>query len=144
MTSDVGLAAIQFQTDFVLDGAGRICTTNDPDRSPAPRFALFGGASGNVYGVRADVTDGVAAQLRALAASEPPFVDRSAAPRHLHRYIDLLSCDAPSPEPSLGLTYILPSDLAFQHDAQLICSDSIAGQALRATLVAQGVPAGLA
>ena len=107
MTSDAELLGIQFRTALVLERSGRISTTNDPDHSPAPRFALFGCASGNVYGVRADVTDGVAAQLMGLAAMEPPFADQSGAPRHFDRYIELLSRDAIVPKPRLGLTYVL-------------------------------------
>lgn len=144
MTSDGELLAIQFQTAFVFERSGRISTTNAPDRSPAPRFALYGCACGNVYGVRADVPDGVAAQLMALAASEPPFVDQSGASRHLDRYIELLSHDAVVPNPRLGVTYVLPNDIAYQHDVRLICSDSVEGQGLRGTLAARGVPAGLA
>ena len=144
MTSDTDLLAIQFQAAFVFEHSGRISTKNDPDRSSAPRFALFGCASGNVYGVRSDVTDGVAAELVGLAALELPFVDKSSAPRHLDRYIELLSRDAPEPEPRLGVTYVLPHDIACQHDVRLICSDSVEGQGLHATLAAQGMPAGLA
>jgi hypothetical protein len=127
MTSDAELLAIQFQTAFVFERSGRISTTNDPDRSPAPRFVLFGCASGNIYGVGADVTDGIAAQLMGFAATEPPFIDPCGASRHLDRYIELLS-----------------RDVAYQHDVRLICSDSVEGQGLCATLAAQGVPAGLA
>jgi hypothetical protein len=144
MTSDAELLAIQFQTAFVFERSGRISTTNDPDRSPAPRFVLFGCASGNIYGVGADVTDGIAAQLMGFAATEPPFIDPCGASRHLDRYIELLSRDAVVPRPSLGLTYVLPHDIAYQHDVRLICSDSVEGQGLCATLAAQGVPAGLA
>ena len=144
MTSDAELLLTQFQTAFVFERSGRISTTNAPDHSPAPRFALFGCASGNVYGVRTDVTDDVTAQLIGLAALEPPFVDQSGAPRHLDRYINLLSCDALVPKSRLGVTYILPNDIAYQHDVRLICSDSVDGQGLRATLAVQGVPAGLA
>jgi hypothetical protein len=144
MTSDAELLLIQFQTAFVFERSGRISTTNAPDHSPAPRFALFGCASGNVYGVRTDVTDDVTAQLMELAASEPPFVDQSGAPRHLDRYIELLSRDARVPRSRLGVTYILPHDIAYHHDVRLICSDSVEGQGLRATLAAKGVPTGLA
>jgi hypothetical protein len=42
MPSDTELLAIQFQTAFVLERSGRISATNDPDHSPAPRFALCG------------------------------------------------------------------------------------------------------
>jgi Acetyltransferase (GNAT) domain len=144
MPRDAELLAMRFHAAFVFEPSGRIATTNAPDRSPAPRFALCGCASGNVYGVRADVADDVAAQLTGLAASEPPFVDQSGAPRHLDRYVELLSRDALAPEPRLGMTYVLPNDIADQHDAQLICSDSVEGQRLRAALATQGVPAGLA
>lgn len=144
MTSDAELLAIQFGTTFVFERSGRISTTNDPGRSPAPRFALFGCAAGNVYGVRVDVTDGVAAQLMELAGLEPPFVDQSGEPNHLDRYIELLSRDALVPKSRLGVTYVLPNDIAYQHDVRLICSDSVEGKGLHATLAAQGVPAGLA
>ena len=144
MTSDAELLAIQFRTAFVFEGSGRISATNAPDRPPAPRFALSGCASGNAFGVRADVMDDVAAQLLELAASEPPFADKSGVSRHFDRYIELLSYDALVPEPHLGVSYILPNDTAYRHGVRLICSDSVDGQALRATLAAQGVPAGLA
>jgi hypothetical protein len=144
MTSDAELLAIQFQTAFVFGRPGRISTTNAPDRSPASRFALFGCASGNVYSVRADVADDLAAQLTKLAASEPPFVDPRGASRHLDRYNELLSRDGLVPKARLEVTYVLPNDIAYQHDARLICSDSVEGQELRGTLAAQGIPAGLA
>src|SRR6185295_8325299 len=131
MTSDAELLAIQFRTAFVFERSGRISTTNDPDRSPAPRFALSGCASGNVYGVRADVTDGVAAELMDFAALEPPFVDESAASRRLDCYIKLLSRDARVSKSRLGATYVLPNCIAYQHDFRLICSDSVEGQGLR-------------
>ena len=114
MLSDTALLAIEFQTAFVLERPGRILITNDPDRSPAPRFALSGCASGNIYGVRADVADAIAAQLMDLAASEPPFFDRLGAPRHLDRYIELLSHEGLVSQPHLGMSYVLPKDIAFR------------------------------
>jgi hypothetical protein len=144
MLSDIELLAIQFQSAFVLERSGRILTTNDPDRSPAPRFALAGCASGNIYGVRADVADGIAAQLMDLAASEPPFFDRLGTPRHLDRYIELLTRTAPFSQPHLEMTHVLPNDIAYQHDVRLICSEGSEGQELRATLATKGMPTGLA
>ena len=144
MLSDAELLAIQFQTTFVLERSGRILTTNDPDCSPAPRFALAGCAAGNIYGVRADVADGIAVQLTDLAASEPPFCDPLGAPRHLDRYVELLARTAPVPQPHLEMTYVLPNDIAYRHCVRLICSDSQEGQELRATLATKGIPTGLA
>jgi hypothetical protein len=144
MPSATKLLAIQFRTDFVFERSGRISMRNDPDRSPAPMFALFGCASENIFAVRADVTDGVATQLMGLASLEPPFVDRSGASRRLDRYIELLLRDALPPKPRLGVTYILPNDITYRHDVRLICSDSAEGKGLYANLAANGVPAGLA
>ena len=144
MLSNAELLAIQFQTMFVFERPARILTLNDPDRSPAPRFALVGCASGNIYGVRADVSDGIAAQLMDLAASEPPFFDRLGTPRHLDRYIRLLSYDTLVPQPGLEMSYVLPNDIAYRHDVQLICSESLEGQELRTILATKGIPTGLA
>jgi hypothetical protein len=144
MLSDAELLAIQFQTTFVFEPSGRISALNDPDRSPAPRFALFGCASGNNYGIRADVTDGVATQLMDCAALEPPFVERSGTPEHLDRYIELLSREALISKRRLEITYILPNDIGYQQGVRLICSDTVEGQRLGTTLAKQGLPTGLA
>src|SRR5215470_10570459 len=143
MLSDVELLAIQFQTTFVFERVGRILTLNDPDRSPAPSFTLFGCPSGNTCGVRADIEDSIAAQLVNLAASEPPFVKQSGAPSHLDRYIALLSGAAPAPR-HLEVTYVVPNDIPYEHDVQLVYSDSPEGQELRAALATEGIPSGLA
>jgi hypothetical protein len=144
MPSDAGLLDIQLQTAFVLEPSGRISCTNDPDRSAAPRFALFGCASGNICGVRADVTDDTAAELRNLTALEPPFLDHSGAPKHFGRYVELLMRDAPVRKRCVELTYLLPNDLAYRHEVRLIRSDSIEGQDLGAALASRGIPGGLA
>jgi hypothetical protein len=144
MPSDAELLAIQFRTAFVVGQSGRISARNDPDHSLAPRFALSGCASGNVYGVRSDAADSDAACLMRLAASEPPFVDRSDTSRRWHRYMEVLDRNGLGLKPNLGLTYVLPNDVAYQHDVQLIGSDSPEGRALSATLAANGIPPGLA
>jgi Acetyltransferase (GNAT) domain len=144
MLSDAELLTIEFQTAFVLERTGRILITNDPDHSPAPRFVLPGCASGNICGVRVDVADAIAMQLMALAASEPPFFDRLSTPRHLDRYIELLSREGPASQPNLGMSYVLPNNVAYPHDARLICSDSPEGQDLRASWATKGIPNGLA
>jgi hypothetical protein len=142
--SDAELLAIEFQTAFVFDQPARISTRNDPDRSLAPKFVLCGCRSGNVYGVRADVPDGIAAELMALAASQRPLVEPSAAQQLVDRGIELLSRDASVPKLRIETTYLLPNDLSFRHDVPLISSDTVAGRELRASLAARGMPAGLA
>ncbi len=79
-----------------------------------------------------------------LAGSEPPFVERCGAPSHRDRYVELLSRDALVPKVRLEVTYVLPHDVVYPHDVRLISSEGVEGEALRATLADQGVPAGLA
>jgi len=144
MTSDADLLAVQFRTGFRFDRAGRMLATNDPDHSAAPHFTLSGCASGNLSGVRTDVSDDVASQLIALAATEPPYVDQKGAPRHTDRYRALLAQEGHRLKTSLGLTYVLPNTIAYSHDIQLIDSDSGAGHELSDTLSRMGMPAALA
>ncbi len=112
MASDAELLQVQFQTRFAFSPLGRIEREGDPDRSQGPRFALAGCAAGNVAGVGAEVADGVAAELMALAAEEPPFVDPKGRPEHLARYLALLSRDGTSPGPVLSVQRQLVSGRA--------------------------------
>jgi len=143
MTNDVNLLAVQFRTGFLFDSAGRMQATNDPVHSAAPYFTLFGCASGNLAGVRADVSDDVAAQLMALAATEPPYVDPKGAPRHFDRYRELLAYAGYISKARLGITYILPSNIAYEHDVRLVDSASDEGQHLRNRLASAGMPGAL-
>jgi hypothetical protein len=62
----------------------------------------------------------------------------------LDKYIELLSYEAVAPQPRLEMSYVLPNDVAYQHDVRLICSDSPEGQELRVRLATEGIPTGLA
>jgi hypothetical protein len=70
MMSDIELLSIQFQTLFLITGSGRIERENDPDYSPGPRLYLAGCVSGNVAGLRSDVTDDLAAEIMSLIAKD--------------------------------------------------------------------------
>jgi len=143
MTNDAELLAIDYQTLFVTTASGRIERENDPDRSPGPRFWLAGCASGNVAGVGSNVADDVAAQLMTLAVAEPPFVGRDDDPKHLHRYIDLLSGGDSVPRTSRGLIYQLPHRLEYSHHAALVDSESEEGKHLLESFSANGMPGNL-
>jgi GNAT acetyltransferase len=143
MMNDIELLSIQFRTLFLITGSGRIERENDPDHSPGPRLYLAGCASGNVAGLRSDVTDDLAAEIMALVALEPPFGARDGRPQYLDRYIDLLSREGSVRKQSLGVIYELPNDLEYVHDAPVIDSESEEGERLRASLSVNGMPAGL-
>ena len=144
MDAETSLLAIDFRTLFVLTTGGRIERENDPDRSPGPRFWLAGCASGNVTGVRCDVSDSVASEIAAMAATEPPFIDRNGRPKHFDRYVDLLSWDAAVVRQSLGLIYEMPHCLQYEHRVRLISDDSREGRRFHTHLSAHGMPNELA
>jgi hypothetical protein len=95
---------------------------------------------GNVSGVHCDVVDGIAVEIGALLASEPPFVTRNSLPIHLGSYIELLSRGATAPTSNLGLIYQLPNGLQYESGATLITSDSDEGQRLQTSLSDHGMP----
>ncbi|HZF37729.1 MAG TPA: hypothetical protein VE715_02800, partial [Blastocatellia bacterium] len=115
MMNDIELLSIQFRTLFLITGSGRIERENDPDHSPGPRLYLAGCASGNVAGLRSDVTEDLAAEIMALVALEPPFGARDGRSQYLDRYIDLLSREGSVRKQSLGVIYELPNDLYARH-----------------------------
>jgi RimJ/RimL family protein N-acetyltransferase len=143
MMSDIELLSIQFQTLFLITGSGRIERENDPDHSPGPRLYLAGCVSGNVAGLRSDVTDDLAAEIMSLVAKEPPFFTRDGRPQYLDRYTDLLSREDAVRRQSLGVIYELPNDLEYRHDVPLIDSESDEGERLHTHLSINGMPAGL-
>jgi hypothetical protein len=140
MMSDSELLSIQYRTLFLTSRSGRIERENDPDHSSGPRLWLAGCRSGNVGGVRCDVGDGVAVEIAALLASEPPFVTRNSLPIHLDSYVELLSRGATAPTSNLGLIYQLPNGLQYESGATLITSNSDEGQRLQTSLSNHGMP----
>ncbi|MYC95855.1 MAG: GNAT family N-acetyltransferase [Caldilineaceae bacterium SB0661_bin_32] len=77
---------IHLRTLFLLDSAGRIRGTREPDPDPGPKFALIRGRSSCVWAVRADVPQEIADELDRLAGAEPPVTDFRDAPVHAERY----------------------------------------------------------
>lgn len=143
MTSDLERLSVHYRTTFLITDSGRIERENDPDQSPGPKLWLAGCASGNAFGVRADLPEPSADELLALAATEPPLDALGARPRHLERYLELLSQGDARPKPSFGLLYALPHCTAFEHAATLVDSESEEGERLYAALARGGLPQGL-
>jgi hypothetical protein len=138
--SDGGLTAIEVATLFVHTPSGRILCENDPPRSTGPRLYIGGDESGNVVRIRHDIADDVAVAIVALAADEPPLCDPRGAPVHLDAYRELLE----GGDVSLGVTYVVPDDLAYSHHATLVCSGTAGGDDLLARVATDGMPPPLA
>ena len=143
MPSDTELLSIQYRTRFLTTRSGRIERENDPDHSSGARLWLAGCPSGNVAGVRSDVADGVAAEIMALLATEPPFLTRDGCPRHIDRYVGLLSREGAVAKQSLGVIYEVPHRLKYGQGLALLDSHSREGERLHASLSKHGLPVGL-
>ena len=81
---------LHLHTLFLLDSAGRILGTREPDPEPGPRFALIRGRTSCAWAVRADVPQEIADELDRLAGVEPPVTDFRDAPVHAERYRSLV------------------------------------------------------
>lgn len=81
---------LHLHTLFLLDNAGRILGTREPDPEPGPRFALIRGRTSCAWAVRADVPQGIAEELDGLARAAPPVADFRDAPVHAERYRSLV------------------------------------------------------
>ena len=73
----------------MLDSAGRILGTREPDPDPGPLFALIRGKSSCAWAVRADLPQEIAEELDGLAREEPTVADFGDAPVHAERYRSL-------------------------------------------------------
>ena len=141
MLLETHLLNIEYRTLFRLGDNGRIESENDPDRSPGARFWLAGCADGNIFGIRADLSNDLTTTLEDLAVVEPPFT-HPAKPKHLARYLSVFDRNGPVAH-NFGLIYELPHLLSSRSDARLIDSDSEEGQELILAWAANGVPDGL-
>lgn len=77
---------LQLRTLFVLNEAGRIVSTREPNPSSGPRFALIRTSTGCAWAAHVDVPSALAAQLEALARNEPPTRHYEGEPVHATRY----------------------------------------------------------
>ena len=77
---------LHLHTLFLLDSAGRILGTREPNPEPGPRFVLIRGRTSCAWAVRADVPQGIAEELEGLARAEPPVADFRGVPVHAEQY----------------------------------------------------------
>jgi hypothetical protein len=64
----------------VLDHAGRMVSTREPQATTGPLFILVRGLDSCAWAVRADVPSDIAEELDRLARDEPPISDFRHAP----------------------------------------------------------------
>jgi hypothetical protein len=81
---------LHLETSFVLDAAGRIASTREPEATPGPVFSLVRSTTSCAWAVRTDVGEAVADELNRLAREEPPVSKLRQAPLHADRYISLI------------------------------------------------------
>ncbi|MCY3990521.1 MAG: GNAT family N-acetyltransferase [Caldilineaceae bacterium] len=77
---------LHLHTLFLLDSAGRILGTREPNPEAGPRFVLIRGRTSCAWAVRADVPQGIAEELEGLARAEPPVADFRGVPVHAEQY----------------------------------------------------------
>jgi RimJ/RimL family protein N-acetyltransferase len=110
--TDLELLEIQAAALYIHDDNKKLLRINesDPDDTddPAPRFFLARSLAGNIWRVRHDLPDDLAAELERLAAAEPVVDDLREAPYYLAKYTELLAAHAPITDTYTGPAYYLP------------------------------------
>jgi hypothetical protein len=81
---------LHLETAFVLDAAGRIASTREPEATAGPVFSLVRSTTSCAWAVRTDVGEATADELNRLAREEPPLSKLRDAPLHADRYISLI------------------------------------------------------
>jgi len=102
------LMAIQAETLFRHDPAGRLTTVNEPGGGPAPRLFLGRTAEGNIWRLRDDLPDALAAELAGVLATEPPLGDPAEPPACHDRLIAALAAAAPVERVWSGPAWYVP------------------------------------
>jgi hypothetical protein len=82
--------ALQLEALFVLNEAGRIVSTREPNPAPGPMFSLIRDATRCAWAIHIDVPEDLAHQLNTLAREERAVQDVASKPLHAGRYRSLL------------------------------------------------------
>lgn len=106
--------ALHLATLYTTDASGRLTTTREPTKQPAPKFVLVRSATASAWGIRADIPDALAEELTALSRAELPFADLHDLPRHVERYRALGTTEW------FGPAFEFPESLASATDIVLV------------------------
>jgi hypothetical protein len=113
----------QLATLFRLDQRGRMLCENEPDDPPAPRLFLGQTREGNIWAVRHDLPDSLAAEIERICAAEPVAEDLEAPPRFAAALRSLLGAGSKEWH---GPAFVIPEALSDVHGAMLIGPGSTA------------------
>ena len=105
------LLALQVESLYTHDAAGRIVATNEPNGSRAPRFFLARSADGNIWRVRDDLSPELAEELNAVARAEPVRADPQPEPECAAAVRALLARHEPATSTGGGPAYVFPDPL---------------------------------
>lgn len=108
-------AELQLQTLYVLNNAGRIVSTREPDPRPGPLFSLIRTETSCAWAVRADVPEEHANELDILARQERPCSEFRVAPEHADRYVSLVGGRIES-----GPAFTFPAHVSQASDVVLV------------------------
>lgn len=86
MSHRLSSPALQLATLYATDDSGRLTTTREPAKQPAPKFVLVRSATASAWGIRADIPDALAEELTPLARAELPVANLHDLPMHVDRY----------------------------------------------------------
>lgn len=105
---------LQLATLYETDGTGRLTTTRDPAKQPAPAFVLIRSTTATAYGMRIGLPDALADELTVLARDEPPLRDLRELPKHVDRYRALGTTE------SFGPAFEFPDAVAAPRDIVVV------------------------
>ena len=102
------LMALQINTLFHSDTAGRLRWVNEPGDPPAPRFFLGRTLHGNLWRFRDDLPATLVAELESLCRTEPIATDLTSPPQQEAAIKALLHAHAPIQEEERGPAWWVP------------------------------------
>jgi hypothetical protein len=122
----VSTPQIHLETAFVLDSAGRILSTREPQATAGPIFFLVRGSASCAWAVRSDVADDVAEELCLLAQQEPLLSNFHDAPRYAKQYNALIGGRVRS-----GPAFIFPQSMVRPADVVEVDDEQLLGRHFR-------------
>lgn len=112
--SDLQLLALQIDTLYRSDPAGRLRSVNEPgpagSQPPAPRFFMGRTREGNLWRFRHDLPVGVIAQLEPLCQAEPLANELAAPPQNYAAIRAILEAHVPIRSEYRGPNYWIPAE----------------------------------
>jgi hypothetical protein len=123
---------LHLETTFVLDTAGRITSTREPQANRGPLFSLVRSASSCAWAVRSDVAQELADELNQLAREEPPISRLRDDPVHAARYQALLGERVVS-----GPVFTFPQTMSHSSDVVTITDERLLERHFRGWVVGE-------